>query len=113
MSIESLKCFSRVPLLHFAIPASSECPFLTLLNKRYLNIPEREKHKEDRMATVDIGAPLLDKIKAFRLAKHSKGNLAVVIKIDKAKLEMDIEDELNNVELNELKEGKKSTQLAL
>lgn len=57
------------------------------------------------MATVDIGTPLLDKIKAFRLGKHSKGNSALVIKIDKVKLEMDIEDELNNLELDELKEG--------
>jgi hypothetical protein len=57
------------------------------------------------MATVDIGTPLLDRIKAFRMAKHSSGNSAVIIKIDKAKLEMDIEDELNNVDLDELKEG--------
>lgn len=57
------------------------------------------------MATVDIGTPLLDKIKSFRLAKHSRGNSALVIKIDKTKLEMDIEDELNNLELDELKEG--------
>ena len=57
------------------------------------------------MATVDIGTPLLDKIKDFRMSKHSQGNSAIVIKIDKAKLEMDIEDEFNNITLEDLKEG--------
>ena len=57
------------------------------------------------MATVDVGTPLLDKLKAFRLAKHSKGNSAIVVKIDKAKLEMDIEDEFHDIELDDLKEG--------
>ncbi|PWN35693.1 glia maturation factor beta [Meira miltonrushii] len=56
------------------------------------------------MATVDIGTPLLDKIKDFRMSKHSQGNSAIVVKIDKAKLEMDIEDEFNNITLEDLKE---------
>jgi hypothetical protein len=56
------------------------------------------------MATVDIGTPLLDKIKQFRMAKHSEGNSAIVVKIDKAKLEMDVEEEFNNITIDELKE---------
>ncbi|UZJ51671.1 hypothetical protein CBS101457_000991 [Exobasidium rhododendri] len=56
------------------------------------------------MATVDIGTPLLDKIKTFRMNKHSKGNSAIVVKIDKTKLEMDIEEEFNDVDLEELRE---------
>jgi hypothetical protein len=61
------------------------------------------------MATVDIGTPLLDKIKDFRMSKHSQGNSAIVVKIDKSKLEMDIEDEFNNITLEDLKEGKMCT----
>jgi hypothetical protein len=57
------------------------------------------------MATVDIGKPLLEKIKTFRMAKHSKGSSAIVVKIDKAKLDMDIEDTFNDIELEDLKEG--------
>lgn len=56
------------------------------------------------MATVDIGTQLLDKIKQFRMAKHSEGNSAIVVKIDKAKLEMDVEEEFNNITIDELKE---------
>lgn len=57
------------------------------------------------MATVDIGTPLLEKLKSFRLAKHSNGNAAIVVKIDKSKLEMDVEDEFQSIELEDLKEG--------
>lgn len=57
------------------------------------------------MATVDIGTPLLDRIKKFRLAKHSQGNAALIVKIDKARLDMDVEDELSDVTIDELREG--------
>lgn len=58
------------------------------------------------MATVDIGSPLLDKIKDFRMSKNSQGNSAIVIKIEKSKLEMEIEEEYSNISLEDLKEGK-------
>lgn len=57
------------------------------------------------MATVDIGTPLLERIKAFRLGKHTQGNSALIVKIDKSKLDMDIEDELRDISLDELREG--------
>lgn len=57
------------------------------------------------MATVDIGTPLLERIKAFRLGKHSQSNAALIIKVNKAKLDMDVEDELRDISLDELKEG--------
>lgn len=59
--------------------------------------------------TVDVPGPLLDQVKAFRLSgagsdgKHSTS--ALVIKIDKSKLEMSIEDKWAGNEVADLVEG--------
>ncbi|PWN94254.1 glia maturation factor beta [Acaromyces ingoldii] len=58
--------------------------------------------------TVDVPGPLLDEIKAFRLSGSGSGgktsSSALVIKIDKAKLEMSIEDKWSGNELADLVE---------
>lgn len=56
-------------------------------------------------STVDIPPPLLKRLEAFRMAKRSASSAAVVIKIDKAKLTMDVEEEYENIGLEELEEG--------
>ncbi|PWN29376.1 glia maturation factor beta [Jaminaea rosea] len=55
-------------------------------------------------STVDIPPPLLKRLEAFRMAKRSASSAAVVIKIDKAKLTMDVEEEYENIGLEELEE---------
>lgn len=56
-------------------------------------------------STVDIPPPLLSRLEAFRMAKRSAASAAVVIKIDKAKLTMDIEEEFDDIGLEELEDG--------
>ncbi|CAO1627491.1 unnamed protein product [Parajaminaea phylloscopi] len=55
-------------------------------------------------STVDIPPPLLSKLESFRMAKREAASAAIVIKIDKAKLVMEIEDEFDNISLEDLEE---------
>ncbi len=61
-------------------------------------------------STVDIDPALLEQLKKFRLAKRSSGNAAIVIKIDKKKLLMSVEETFDDVSLEELSEGERSSQ---
>lgn len=61
-------------------------------------------------STVDIPTTVLDRLKTLRMdqqrspARGTKCN-AVIIKINKAALTMEVEDEFNGVEFDELQEG--------
>lgn len=57
-------------------------------------------------STVDIPSTLLSKLEAFRMAKRDASSAAIVIKIDKAKLVMELEDEFDQISLEELEDGK-------
>ncbi|CEH12383.1 Glia maturation factor beta [Ceraceosorus bombacis] len=56
------------------------------------------------MATVDIPVTLLDKLKAFRMGKRNAGAAALVVKIDKKKLQMEMEEEFDDIGIEELQE---------
>jgi hypothetical protein len=57
------------------------------------------------MKTVDIPTNLLERLKAFRMGKRSVGAAALVVKIDKKTLRMEIEEEFDGIALDELQEG--------
>ncbi|PWN95797.1 glia maturation factor beta [Tilletiopsis washingtonensis] len=56
------------------------------------------------MKTVDIPTNLLERLKAFRMGKRSVGAAALVVKIDKKTLRMEIEEEFEGIALDELQE---------
>lgn len=70
--------------------------------------PHTTRHTMSSSTTVDIPSTLLEELKRFRLSKAapSPGKAAaVVIKVDKVKLVMSKEDEMDEMSLEDLQEG--------
>lgn len=57
------------------------------------------------MATVDVPPPLLSMLKDFRMGKRSEGASALVFKIDKKKLQLELEESFEAITLDDLQEG--------
>ncbi|KAF9913793.1 hypothetical protein BX616_009559 [Lobosporangium transversale] len=55
-------------------------------------------------STCDIDPSLVQKIEAFRFANRSQGNAALICKIDKNKLLIEEDDDLESVNMEELAE---------
>ncbi|PWN23641.1 glia maturation factor beta [Microstroma glucosiphilum] len=55
-------------------------------------------------STVDIPKSLLEDLAKFRMAKRSSGSAAIVIKVDKKKLLMEMEEQFDDVSLEELED---------
>lgn len=56
-------------------------------------------------STVDIPSNLLERVKAFRMAKRSASSSAIVLKINKAQLVMELDEEYDEIALEDLEEG--------
>ncbi|KDN37815.1 glia maturation factor beta [Tilletiaria anomala UBC 951] len=53
-------------------------------------------------STVDVDPALLKQLEEFRMAKRSSGSAAIIIKIDKRKLLMSVEESYDDTTLEEL-----------
>lgn len=56
-------------------------------------------------ATVDIPQVVKDSLRKFRFSQRNSGSAAIVIKINKAKLAMEVEEQYDNISIEELAEG--------
>jgi hypothetical protein len=54
---------------------------------------------------VDIAEDVIKALRKFRFQRRSQGNAAIVIKINKAALNMVVEEEYDNISIEDLVEG--------
>ncbi len=89
---EVQQCF--VELSYLEPPWSASCPRLHISSLTF------------NKATVDIPQTVKDSLRKFRFSKRNSGSAAIVIKIIKAKLVMEVEEQYDNISIEELAEGK-------
>jgi hypothetical protein len=58
---------------------------------------------------VDIPQSLKDSLRKFRFARRNSGSAALIVKIDKQKLEMEEVEQFDDISLEELAEGAYNT----
>lgn len=56
------------------------------------------------MATVDIPQKVKDALRKFRFSRRSSGSAAIVIKINRKELIMEVEDQYDNISIEDLAE---------